>query len=96
MNLGIILATKNVVHQAQTWCEMSENNDHTSDTCIANPKPVNYVGNINHQGDQNFRNSYNPNCWNHPNFSWGGNQIKNANQYQGPINQNQQQHAQGN
>ncbi|XP_016540867.1 uncharacterized protein LOC107841476 [Capsicum annuum] len=48
------------------------------------------MGNATHQGQQNFGNTYNPNWRNHPNFSWGGNQAQNTNQYKGPVQPNPQ------
>lgn len=45
---------------------------------------------------QNLGNSYNPNWRNHPNFTYGGNQIQNTNQHWRKVQKNHKQHFQGN
>lgn len=72
-----------MVQQIQKWCEACGNGDHSANACAANPKSVNYIGNAQRQGNQNFKITYSANWQNHPNFLWGGNQGQNTNQYQG-------------
>nr|XP_016494775.1 PREDICTED: uncharacterized protein LOC107813968 [Nicotiana tabacum] len=66
---------------------------HMSDMCPMNPESIYYVGQqsrgLMNQHAQ-YRNTYNPNWKNHPNFSWGGNQpTQNHYRPQGNFNQSQ-------
>lgn len=81
MKLGVPqeIAIANAVQQVNSWCEVCGSSEHAIDACVVNPYFVNYVGNENHPGQQNFGNTYNPNWRNHPNFSWGENQAQNNN-----------------
>lgn len=66
LNLGPQQSPMNLVQQTQTWCEVCGNGDHSADACSANPESVNFVGNAQRQGNQNFGNTYNPVWLNHP------------------------------
>ncbi|XP_075091677.1 uncharacterized protein LOC142171869 [Nicotiana tabacum] len=62
------------VQQVQVFCEVC-GEGHMSDLCPFNPESVCFVGNANRGQTNQYGNTYNPNWRNHPNFSWGENQV---------------------
>lgn len=96
LSLGYTSSTTNAVHQTQSWCELCGSNDHEINTSAVNPDSVNYMGNAQCQGNQNFSNTSNVNWQNCHNFSQGGYYGQNANQHSGLRNKNQQKHVHSN
>ncbi|XP_070046579.1 uncharacterized protein [Nicotiana tomentosiformis] len=62
------------VQHVQLFCKVC-GEGHTSDLSPVNPEFVYFVGNANRGQTNQYGNTYNPNWRNHPNFSWGGNQV---------------------
>ncbi|XP_070008742.1 uncharacterized protein [Nicotiana sylvestris] len=87
MNLSINKEQVQLIQQVQAFCEICGER-HTSDICPANPESVCFVGNSNRGQINQYANTYNPNWRNHPNFSWGGNQVT-QNQYRPQAPQQQ-------
>ncbi|XP_060177730.1 uncharacterized protein LOC132607653 [Lycium barbarum] len=71
------------VQQAIAYCDVC-GEGHKSDECPANPVSIYFVGNSSKgQGSNNqYRNSYNPNWRNHPNFRWSDNPGNQKQNYQ--------------